>query len=82
VLVLLLVLIAWLGFRVTSASGAVEPVVHTVRQGETLWGIADATYGSSVDPREAVYEIERANRVSASELQPGDRLVLPPAGAF
>jgi LysM repeat protein len=45
-------------------------IQHTVRTGETLWGIA-AVYGSTVD------EIALLNRISPQRfLQPGDQLVI------
>ncbi|MBN2204448.1 MAG: LysM peptidoglycan-binding domain-containing protein [Thermoleophilia bacterium] len=82
VLVVVIALAVWLGVRVATASGSVEPVVHEVRAGETVWGIAERTYSADTDLRRAVYEIERLNALRAGGLQPGDELVLPAEGAL
>lgn len=82
VLVFVIALAVWFGVRVATASGSVEPVVHEVRAGETVWGIAERTYGPDTDLRRAVYEIERLNGLRACCLQPGDELVLPAEGAL
>jgi nucleoid-associated protein YgaU len=82
VLVFLIALTVWFGVRVATASGSVEPVVHEVRAGETVWGIAERVYSADTDLRRAVYEIERLNGVHAGQLQPGDELMLPAEGAL
>jgi nucleoid-associated protein YgaU len=48
---------------------------YTVRQGDTLWSIAAARY--SGDPREAVWRVERLNRLRGATIVPGEQLVLP-----
>ncbi len=82
ILVFVIALAVWFGVRVATASGSVEPVVHEVRAGETVWGIAQRTYSADTDLRRAVYEIERLNGLGAGCLQPGDDLVLPAEGAL
>ena len=82
VLVFVIALAVWFGVRVATASGSVEPVVHEVRAGETVWGIAERTYSADTDLRRAVYAIERLNGLRAGSLQPGDELVLPAEGAL
>jgi nucleoid-associated protein YgaU len=62
--------------HVSSSAGASHPRRHTVRSGETLWGIAEAGYPNS-DPREAVYRIEQANHLSSAIITPGMVLRLP-----
>ena len=76
VLVALVFVIAWAGVRVAGASTA-APRHYIVRAGDTLWSIAQRSYGSSRDPRQVVYQIEHANRLQSAELQPGVDLVLP-----
>jgi len=49
--------------------------VVTVQPYETMWSIAERTYGGDV--RDAVWRIERANHLDGADLQPGQRLVLP-----
>ena len=82
VLVVVVALAVWLGVHVATASGSVEAVVYEVRAGDTVWGIAARTYSADIDLRRAVYEIERANGMSAGLLQPGDELVLPAESAL
>ena len=52
-----------------------QPRYHTVRQGETLWSITDASYGG--DPREGVWELQRRNDLAGTTIVPGQRLLLP-----
>jgi hypothetical protein len=58
-----------------SSGGAGREHIHVVRPAETLWSIAAANYAG--DPRDAVWRIERRNRLHAALLRPGQRLVLP-----
>ena len=48
---------------------------HTVRQGETLWSIAEERYGG--DPREGVWKLQTRNGVDGATIVPGQRLLLP-----
>ncbi len=60
----------------TGAHATIEGVYHTVRSGETLWGISNA-YGVSVDRiREANRELARTNLI-----RPGQRIFIPSAEA-
>jgi nucleoid-associated protein YgaU len=77
VLVLALALVVWLGVWVAKASGSVEPALHEVRAGDTVWGIAEKVYGDDVDLRRAVHEIEEMNQLRNGHLDPGDTLMLP-----
>jgi nucleoid-associated protein YgaU len=56
--------------------GDSPPRHHTVRAGETLWSIAEQAYPTS-DPRDAIYRIERANRIPGAAIAAGQELVLP-----
>jgi nucleoid-associated protein YgaU len=57
------------------SDGARIPTSHVVRQGETLWGIAESTYGG--DPRPHVDAIIHRNSLTDATIQPGETLVLP-----
>jgi nucleoid-associated protein YgaU len=69
-----LVLIAW-AIVARASQGAGPTVRYTVKPGDTLWSIAVSHYAS--DPREAIYRIDRKNRLRDSMLVPGQSLVLP-----
>lgn len=47
-----------------------------VKQGDTLWGIADK-YGNNTDIRKLVYDIKIANNLSNSEIIAGTELKIP-----
>lgn len=51
----------------------------TVRQGETLWSVAQRIAPSN-DPREVIAQIQRINHLDGSALQAGQQLLLPTAG--
>jgi nucleoid-associated protein YgaU len=73
----------WAGVRVAHASGDATTFrsrVYTVRSGDTLWGIVSRRYGENVDPRQLVYEVERANHRGGAALSPGEKLTLPYLG--
>ena len=67
---------AFLLGHATPSRGDAPPRHHTVRAGETLWGIAEHAYPSS-DPRAAVDSIERANHLPGAAIATGQELVLP-----
>jgi hypothetical protein len=50
-------------------------VVYRVRPYDTLWTIAARHYAG--DPRDAIWRIQRANRLRGAAISPGERLVLP-----
>ena len=81
VLFLALIFVAvWAGVRVAHA-GEVGDVYsgrsYTVRSGDTLWRIADRSYGEGVDLRAAVYAIREASGLASPVLRPGQTLTLP-----
>ncbi|MDQ3867189.1 MAG: LysM peptidoglycan-binding domain-containing protein [Actinomycetota bacterium] len=57
-------------------TGAGDEPRYVVRPGDTLWTIATARYAG--DPREAIWRIERRNRLESAALSPGQVLALPP----
>jgi len=75
--VVLLLVAAALAVTVAArrSSGAAPVERYVVRPGDTLWSIAAAHYAG--DPREAIWSIERRNRLPGPSIQPGERLVLP-----
>jgi hypothetical protein len=50
--------------------------VHVVREGETLWGVAQRMVGPQGDPRPVVDDLIHANHLAGAVIRPGDRLVL------
>jgi hypothetical protein len=52
-------------------------VIHEVRTGDTLWGIAAASAPPGSDLRDAVEDIKRANGLTTSLIHPGQVLVVP-----
>ena len=49
----------------------------TVSPGDTLWSIARDYYGSRVDKRKAVYEIQNTNHLTGTALYAGQLILLP-----
>jgi LysM repeat protein len=48
---------------------------YRVKAGDTLWSIAERTYGG--DPREGVWELRERNALSSATIVPGQLLVIP-----
>ncbi|MBV8526837.1 MAG: LysM peptidoglycan-binding domain-containing protein [Candidatus Dormibacteraeota bacterium] len=60
-----------------AVGGASTPPRHvTVHAGDTLWSIAEATYGDS-DVQARVVQLETANHLTSPALSPGEVLILP-----
>lgn len=72
-LVTLAVLVVAVVARTSSGHGPER--VYVVRPMDTLWSIATASYEG--DPREAIWRIQRRNRLDGTLLRPGEQLVLP-----
>jgi LysM repeat protein len=74
-LILLAVAALAVGMAARSSHGAGPERTYVVRPGDTLWTIAQRTYGGDV--REGVWRLERRNHLRSATLVPGRRLVLP-----
>lgn len=74
VILVLVAVVLWAVFARDTGAGP-TPRFHTVRPGETLWAIAEASYAG--DPREGVWKLQRRNGLSSSTILPGQRLALP-----
>ncbi|MBB6730357.1 LysM peptidoglycan-binding domain-containing protein [Cohnella zeiphila] len=78
-------LLLFVGFSLmrTYADGAAPAAVGegektvTAVSGDTLWGIASKVKRDGLDTREAVYRIMDRNNMSSSEIDSGERLVIP-----
>jgi nucleoid-associated protein YgaU len=66
--------LAWSAVAHSSQAHGAKQVV-TVRPYDTLWSIAQRRYGGDV--RDAVWQIEQANRLPGADVRVGQRLVLP-----
>lgn len=76
-----LVAAPWVGTARAAVAGlaGVDPVsrqTYVVRQGDTLWGIAERL-APGEDPRLLVDAIADANRLSAGRLDVGQTIVIP-----
>lgn len=77
-----LVIIATVALFLSTRAGAFadQPLeTYTVTRGDTLWSIAVEEYPSGEDPRPRVYEIQQANGLEDTRIQPGMTLFLPRA---
>jgi hypothetical protein len=81
VLLVLIVLVSvWVGTRIANATSDVAAFTeqtYVVHDGDTLWGIARASYQRGGDVRRLVYLIERRNDLPGGDIRPGQRLILP-----
>jgi LysM repeat protein len=74
VIVVVVAALLWAVFARDTGAGPPQRY-HTVRAGDTLWSIADASYAG--DPREGVWKLQRKNRLEGATIVPGQRLALP-----
>ncbi len=77
----LLLLVSLAGRAFGGASGLDE--THSrphvlVEPGQTLWSIARGRIGPEGDPRPLIHDIRELNGMATSELEVGQRLILPP----
>jgi nucleoid-associated protein YgaU len=79
-LVLVLVVAVWVGTRVanaTSNAAAFSEHTYAVRNGDTLWSVANRAYAGNHDTRRLVFVIERRNHLAGADIRPGEKLILP-----
>ena len=74
IVVVVVAVFMWAVFARDTGAGPPQRF-HTVRAGDTLWSIADATYAG--DPREGVWELRHRNGLQNATIVPGQRLALP-----
>jgi len=74
IIVVFVAVFLWAVFARDTGAGPPQRF-HTVRAGDTLWSIADATYAG--DPREGVWKLQDQNRLEGAIIVPGQRLALP-----
>jgi len=63
------------GVAARSSHGAGPERTYVVKPSDTLWAIAQRSYGGDV--REAVWKLEQRNHLRSATLVPGQTLVLP-----
>ena len=79
-LVLVLVVAVWVGTRVANATSnpaAFSEHTYAVRNGDTLWSVANRAYAGNHDTRRLVFLIERRNHLAGADIRPGEKLTLP-----
>ncbi len=67
-------LVVWAAFA-RSSDGAGPERIYVVRDGDTLWSIAERSYAG--DPREGVWRLRQRNELSEGPIYPGQRLRVP-----
>jgi nucleoid-associated protein YgaU len=70
-----LAILVWSAVARSSDAHGTRHVV-TVRQGDTLWTLAERRYRRG-DLREAVWRIEHVNHLAGPDIYVGERLMLP-----
>jgi len=68
------VLVLW-GVVARASEGAGPEHVYVVQPHDTLWSIAERSYGG--DPRRGIWKLERRNHLSSPTIVPGQRLLVP-----
>ncbi len=61
----------------SSATEILEPIVVTVKSGDTLWSIASEHCDDESDVRDMIYEIKKLNSLKNSNLRIGQKLEIP-----
>ena len=72
--VLTIFIICNLSGKYTRKTVKTEVEIYTVKQGDTLWGIAKQHVDG--DPREFIYQVRKLNNIG-SVIQPGQELKIP-----
>ena len=74
IVVLFVAVVLWAMLARDTGAGPPQQY-YTVRTGDTLWSIAEATFAG--DPREGVWELQHTNGLDGATIAPGQRLALP-----
>ena len=77
VLSMTMLIYSLLGFATTEAGTSESYRQVEVNQDDTLWSIANRYGAKNVDPRTTVNKICDLNDISASDVKPGDTLIVP-----
>lgn len=77
VLSMTMLIYSLLGFATTEADTSYTYRQVEVQKNDTLWSIANKYNGKDVDPRTTVNKICEINSISASDVQPGDTILVP-----
>lgn len=64
------------GSATASLEQSSQQVVHTVAEGETLWGIAESI-APAEDPRYVIAALKDANGITGGDVHAGQSLVIP-----
>lgn len=75
--VLCVVGVGFAGGRAPARAGETAYRVVVVREGDTIWDIADRVARADIDLRRVVFDIRRANALSTCVIRPGDVLKVP-----
>lgn len=80
-ILVLFISIVLIGFSITSfqsvsAANQDDFIIVIVKDGDTLWNIAQ-NYTNGKDIRKTIYEIERINNIKKSIIYPGQQLKIP-----
>lgn len=79
-LLMIIILIAIIGFMLPSKIEASEPiqvVTVQVEAGDSLWKLADKYDNNSMDLRQYIYIIQRFNKLENTVLLPGQKIMIP-----
>ena len=74
---LITIAIAFIGFMDSKASLTKEYKEVVVRQGQSLWMIADKYKNENSDTRSMIYEIKELNDLASSDVYDGQVLRIP-----
>lgn len=67
-------------YSLAVAGHQIQYKVVVVKEGDTLWSIAQSQLEEGRDPRKLIYEIRSVNRLQSPIVRPGDFLRVPAAG--
>ncbi len=80
---LVITLLALIVFTIMNLQGAyssaytIETEDYWVKQGETLWSIAQKYTPDGYDIRKMIYEIKQLNEMDTSMIYSGDKILIP-----